>query len=48
MYAAVRGESPVGILYCNDPEMTESERLILQEAAWSAVQEDGPPDWRHF
>ena len=48
MYAAVRGESPVGILYSNDPTMTESERLILQEAAWSSVQESGPPDWRHF
>jgi hypothetical protein len=48
MYAAAMGESPVGILYSNDPEMTESERLILQEAAWSAVQDNGPPDWRHF
>lgn len=48
MYAAVTGESPEGILYSNDPTMTESERLILQEAAWSAVQENGPADWRHF
>lgn len=48
MFAAVRGESPVGILYSNDPTMTAGERLILQEAALSAVQESGPPDWSHF
>lgn len=48
MYAAMTGESPVGILYSNDPTMTESELLILQEAAWNAVQDYGPPDWRHF
>ncbi len=48
MYSAVTGESPEGILYGNDPTMTESERLILQEAAWSTVQESGPPDWSHY
>lgn len=48
MFAAVTGGSPAGILYSNDPTMTESERIILQEAAWIAVQEFGPPDWRHF
>ncbi len=48
MYAAVRNESPVGITYSNDPAMTSEERLWLQEAAWAAVGENGPPDWRHF
>jgi hypothetical protein len=48
MFAAVMGESPEGILYGNDPMMTGSERLILQEAAWQAVQESGPPDWSHY
>lgn len=48
MFAAVTGESPEGILYSNDPTMTETERIILQEAGWSAVQVNGPPDWRHF
>lgn len=48
MFAAITGESPAGIPYSNDPAMTEAERLILQEAAWNAVQDNGPPDWRHF
>lgn len=48
VFAAVTGECPEGILYSNDPTMTESERLILQAAAWNAVQVSGPPDWSHY
>jgi hypothetical protein len=48
IYAALWGESPAGIEYVNDPSITPEVRLLLQEAAWQAVQQYGSTDWRHF
>lgn len=48
MYAAITGESPVGIDYCCDPALAPEEKLVLQEEAWEAVTEYGQADWRHF
>lgn len=48
MYAAVTGQSPVGVGYCCDPSLSPEEKLVLQEEALEAVLEYGQSDWRHF
>ena len=41
-YAALLQESPVGIGYVNDPQITMQQRTYLQSVAWETVTEQTP------
>jgi hypothetical protein len=38
-YAAIWERSPVGIEYAGSPEISETEKLFLQQVAWDTVQQ---------